>query len=380
MRVQYVVVLGVFFGIGGSQCSRVWAQEDEPYLARHVPAPKDAIEVKVGVGYTQGLGMLAPNRDIDNVAGAGLGLGAEIDYRFTPSWSLGVEGQYQEFANQQNTGARGLAANLGATYHFIPGRASDPWVRLGTGYRLVWETDPVGSPGATVVRHGFDIVSAKVGYDVRLTPDLALGPVVGADLNVFSWQDNNTMSSTQVGTFFYVGVQGRFDAGGKRVPQAVAAIEREPIDTIGVTEAQPGSPIATPPPLFDTSPGLSVSEEVMKTCDLKLDVDTAPKFDFDRSDLQQSDLAILKQLADCLTSGALKDARLHLIGRADPRGSIRYNNSLGARRAQQVAAYLDQLGIGSDRITQSSRGKLDAQGTDEDSWAVDRRVDILLGE
>ena len=55
-------------------------------------------------------------------------------------------------------------------------------------------------------------------------------------------------------------------------------------------------------------------------------------------------------------------------------------NSLGARRAQQVAAYLDQLGIGSDRIPQSSRCKLDAQGTDEDSWAVDRSVDILLGE
>jgi hypothetical protein len=31
-------------------------------------------------------------------------------------------------------------------------------------------------------------------------------------------------------------------------------------------------------------------------------------------------------------------------------------------------------------MTTSSRGEMDATGTDEASWAKDRRVDLMLGE
>ena len=34
------------------------------------------------------------------------------------------------------------------------------------------------------------------------------------------------------------------------------------------------------------------------------------------------------------------------------------------------------LGLPVDKVTTSSRGKLDASGTDEAGWANDRRVDI----
>jgi len=39
---------------------------------------------------------------------------------------------------------------------------------------------------------------------------------------------------------------------------------------------------------------------------------------------------------------------------------------------------LSSLGVDRATLTLSSRGKLDATGTDESGWLRDRRVDILL--
>jgi len=182
------------------------AQErNESYLAQHVRAPSDALELKIGTGYTQGFGNVAPGRSLSNVSGAGLGVGVDVDYRLSRPWSIGVEGQYQELTAEQNSSARGLVANLGVTYHFEPVLRGDPWMRLGTGYRMLWENDPTGSAaGTTLLRHGFELLALKVGYDVRVSEDVAIAPVVGADLDVFVWQDTSPggtspMATAQVG-------------------------------------------------------------------------------------------------------------------------------------------------------------------------------------
>jgi peptidoglycan-associated lipoprotein len=70
---------------------------------------------------------------------------------------------------------------------------------------------------------------------------------------------------------------------------------------------------------------------------------------------------------------------MKLIGRADPRGDSEYNMVLGGRRASSVATTLEQLGMSSQKISSTSRGEMDATGTDEATWAKDRRVDVLLG-
>ncbi len=106
--------------------------QEQPYMEQHVRAPSDAFELKVGTGYTQGFGNVAPGRPIDDVAGAGIGASADVDYRINIPWSIGVEGQYQEFSSAQNTSSRGLAVNLGATYHFMPVLHGDPWLRFST--------------------------------------------------------------------------------------------------------------------------------------------------------------------------------------------------------------------------------------------------------
>src|SRR4051812_12716490 len=177
-------------------CTEARAQEQTgPSLTAPVAAPENALELKLGTGYTQGFGNLAPGRAMPRVAGAGLGGSLDIDYRMSRRWSLGVEGQYQEFSSHDNTGARGLAGNIGATYHFSPIRRGDPFVRLGTGYRMLWETKPGFVEGQTTMRHGFELASAKIGYDFRVSEDVAIAPVIGADVNLFLWENqNNTVN------------------------------------------------------------------------------------------------------------------------------------------------------------------------------------------
>jgi outer membrane protein OmpA-like peptidoglycan-associated protein len=51
---------------------------------------------------------------------------------------------------------------------------------------------------------------------------------------------------------------------------------------------------------------------------------------------------------------------------------------LGESRADSVRDYLMSLGVPKENLTETSRGKLDATGTDEATWRIDRRVDVDL--
>jgi peptidoglycan-associated lipoprotein len=104
----------------------------------------------------------------------------------------------------------------------------------------------------------------------------------------------------------------------------------------------------------------------------------APTFDFDDATISRADGDVLMQVARCLTTGALQGRTIELVGRADPRGETEYNLTLGASRAASVNGYLLALGVGASQLRPTSRGELDASGTDEESWRLDRRVDLRL--
>ena len=124
-----------------------------------------------------------------------------------------------------------------------------------------------------------------------------------------------------------------------------------------------------------------MDESITKACNLKFSAtDEAPKFDFDSNDLTANERSILEAVAKCLTTGPLKGRKVELVGRADPRGEQEYNMSLGARRARAVFAFLSQLGVGSNAMHETSRGELDASGSDENGWRLDRRVDVRLSQ
>jgi peptidoglycan-associated lipoprotein len=145
--------------------------------------------------------------------------------------------------------------------------------------------------------------------------------------------------------------------------------------------AQKAEPPPAPPPAPQTTPNVAVSDELARQCQLKLDNrQEAPKFDLDRAELLPEDRAVLEQIAACLTTGPLAGKSLQLTGHADPRGTDEYNLALGARRADTVGAYLERLGVPARQLQKTTRGELDAAGSNEASWRVDRRVDLKLAE
>ncbi|HTJ42949.1 MAG TPA: OmpA family protein [Kofleriaceae bacterium] len=146
------------------------------------------------------------------------------------------------------------------------------------------------------------------------------------------------------------------------------------------TTAAMKAPTATATAPRPISPSLTASRDLVDQCKLALDDQArAPKFDFDQFDLLPQDRDALQKIADCVTHGPLEGRSLHLVGRADPRGTDEYNLALGTKRAHAVGSYLEQLGVQGAKLTESTRGALDATGTDETTWRIDRRVDLALG-
>ena len=128
-----------------------------------------------------------------------------------------------------------------------------------------------------------------------------------------------------------------------------------------------------------TSPHVGVSDDLAKQCSLRFaNADQAPKFGYNEAELLPSDRDILQQVAQCLLKGPLQGRNVQLIGRADPRGTDEYNLGLGTRRAENVRTYLQRLGVPPSQLAPTTRGALDASGSDETGWQRDRRVDLQL--
>src|SRR5690606_37599043 len=100
-------------------------------------------------------------------------------------------------------------------------------------------------------------------------------------------------------------------------------------------------------------------------------------FDLDRSELRPEVTAQLDRYVALLKNGSQS---LRLEGHADERGTTEYNLALGERRAKAVADYLTVNGISPNRVETVSYGeeRPAAAGHDDESWALNRRVELIL--
>ena len=128
-------------------------------------------------------------------------------------------------------------------------------------------------------------------------------------------------------------------------------------------------------PNNDTSSNIHIDDAIRKACGID---DQNAYFGFDSANISAGAAKPLDQVAVCFTTGPLKGKKMQLVGHADPRGDGDYNFALGQSRADAVGKYLTGKGVGKEQVSSTSRGALDAVGSDEPSWAKDRRVDILL--
>ncbi len=233
--------------LGVCTSAPAWAQvvaEERPYAFgadiveerdTDLYAPRDALEIGVHGGYTQPFGEIQDGRAIMDSVDAGGAFGLDIGWRLNPRWSLGFAGQYHESMvddrlDDATVDIRGLTATVQATIHFTPYDPVDPYVSLGTGYRGLWTIET--GPRNDLMTHGFQIARGLFGVDFRVARDFALGPVVGADMTVFVWENpegpigNERLSDLRLTTFLFAGVGGRFDIGGRRESEARAVAWR----------------------------------------------------------------------------------------------------------------------------------------------------------
>lgn len=147
----------------------------------------------------------------------------------------------------------------------------------------------------------------------------------------------------------------------------------------------PVTPIATTPPPAATpkkdtatpsSGSVHIDDKIVKACG---DLPTA-HFAFDSTSIDADAARALDALARCFSAGPLKGRSVALIGHADPRGEFDYNMGLGQRRAGSVGDYLTTHGVEKGHVAASSRGEIEAVGADDEGWARDRKVDVLLAK
>ncbi len=155
--------------------------------------------------------------------------------------------------------------------------------------------------------------------------------------------------------------------------------DKKPAETATTPVATSAATQTTSAPGKSEKMAVNVDDDIIKACNLKFEnIEDAPKFDYDSESLTQGEKNVLEAIAKCLTTGPLKGKAVDLVGRADPRGETEYNMTLGAKRARSVHSFLGGLGVPGDKLRDTSRGELDAKGTDEEGWRKDRRVDVRL--
>lgn len=101
-------------------------------------------------------------------------------------------------------------------------------------------------------------------------------------------------------------------------------------------------------------------------------------FEFDSSQLTGTARALLREKADWLKAN--QGHSIVIEGHCDERGTTEYNLALGERRAGAVKQYLQDLGIGSFRMTTVSYGEerpLDP-GQNEAAYRKNRRAQFVL--
>ena len=155
--------------------------------------------------------------------------------------------------------------------------------------------------------------------------------------------------------------------GGQAKPAATAS---NPVETPAPAPATAAAPPAT-------ASNVTVAEDILRACHMS---QADAYFAFDAASVTRGDQTPLDKIAQCFSHGPLSGHKMKLVGRADPRGATDYNVTLGQARADAVAAYLDARGLASAQTLTTSRGAMDATGTNESGWQKDRRVDVLLAD
>ena len=142
------------------------------------------------------------------------------------------------------------------------------------------------------------------------------------------------------------------------------------IDATGIDDSDAGATMV----IADDTP--QTAREMLQDTEGELSNRTI-YFEFDSAKLSDESLALLETHGNFVAGSGEVSVRLE--GHSDERGSREYNIALGDRRAQSVRRVLLFQGASVDQVDTVSYGeeKPAVSGFDEDSWAKNRRVELI---
>jgi len=214
------IVSGVSVSLGAGS-----AFADEGTLSERLPAVTNALEIAVGGGYSQGVGDVGKGMgSVDDLTGPGGGAELKVGYRLIPNLAFGAFGSLSGFSTGDqvdgSTDVLGATAGIFADWHFLPAETIDPWLSLSTCWRGLRLTR--GGVKDTSLQ-GLEIAKLQAGVDYRITPEVAIAPVIGASMSMYLAQKSpgsegyDEIDNPELNVYFFGGVQGRFDTLGRTV-------------------------------------------------------------------------------------------------------------------------------------------------------------------
>jgi outer membrane protein OmpA-like peptidoglycan-associated protein len=122
----------------------------------------------------------------------------------------------------------------------------------------------------------------------------------------------------------------------------------------------------------------TASCEVMVSAEERISISADVLFDFDKSELRPDGVAELEPLLQAMQADAQLNAVI--VGHTDSIGTEDYNLGLSQRRAQAVANYLMDGGIGADRLKMEGRGESEPRASNDtkEGRQQNRRVEIVV--
>ena len=187
------------------------------------------------------------------------------------------------------------------------------------------------------------------------------------------WSSTNATEATisGIGT---VGVEGKQEAR----PVTSTTYELVATGPGGSATSSVAVNVVAPPPIVTPPPVETQSLEERLGKDV-LDV----YFDYDQSGIREDSRAVLAKDAAALRTilDDFPNAVIVMEGHCDERGSAEYNIALGDKRTASASAYLEALGVSSERLQRISYGKERPQCTEstEACWQQNRRVHFAPG-